>query len=131
MIRDTINLNMEAQVDAGVVFFFFPYPGTRLHEICVENNLLGSGRALSSYTEGPAVSNKWITQKRLKRLYYEFRWLLYRRRLLSSVNMNPALKAVVAAATGAALRIAPGLIAFLIREGPMKSAIRRIIMRRR
>lgn len=41
--KDTIGINAEINPDTHVCYIFNPYPGTRLHDICVENSFLDKG----------------------------------------------------------------------------------------
>ena len=55
-MKETLNLNKIIKPDAGNVFFFYPYPGTKLYSICKENNLLlENSENFSGYFEGFAI----------------------------------------------------------------------------
>lgn len=43
LFRDTININAEIRPDTHVCYIFNPYPGTRLFDVCMENNFLDKG----------------------------------------------------------------------------------------
>lgn len=43
LFKDTIDINAKINPDTHVCYIFNPYPGTRLFDMCVENNFLDSG----------------------------------------------------------------------------------------
>jgi radical SAM superfamily enzyme YgiQ (UPF0313 family) len=43
IFKDTIDINAKINPDTHVCYIFNPYPGTKLFDICVENNFLDSG----------------------------------------------------------------------------------------
>jgi anaerobic magnesium-protoporphyrin IX monomethyl ester cyclase len=57
-LRDTVKLNKKIKPDDGVCTFFYPLPGTKLHEICKREGLLRSERELempTNYNTYPLV----------------------------------------------------------------------------
>ncbi len=59
MARETLQLNLELKPDFGKCFYFYPYPGTRLRQVCSENDLFGDGlKSVSGYLEAPVLKGK-------------------------------------------------------------------------
>jgi len=57
-MKETLKINRIIKPDMGIVFYFYPYPGTKLFNICKENNLLLSdeeNKKISGYLEKPAI----------------------------------------------------------------------------
>ena len=57
-MEETLELNKAIQPDNGAVFYLYPYPATKIFEICKENNLLlnqEEQKGVSGYLEGPAI----------------------------------------------------------------------------
>lgn len=84
MQKDTINLNLSLQSGSGTCFYFFPYPGTRLYELCSESGLLMDNiDAKSGYFEGPALKETHVSHKETRKnfqalqLFYYYRLLIF------------------------------------------------------
>jgi len=63
-ILDTIKLNAKAQVDDIQHSIFHPYPGTRLFDLCREENLI-SKRSVSSYYMGSVLDLPELTMDQI------------------------------------------------------------------
>ena len=82
MIRETINLNKRLAPSSIAIFFFYPYPGTELYEVCKREGFL-SGRRSSSYVSESVLELPTITTKELQKLYTEFYKYAIERRIQS------------------------------------------------
>ncbi|MFC1870562.1 B12-binding domain-containing radical SAM protein, partial [Chloroflexota bacterium] len=51
MIKETINLNKRLAPDRIAIFFFYPYPGTELYEVCRREGFLSEKRSSSYVSE--------------------------------------------------------------------------------
>ncbi|MBA7634924.1 Anaerobic magnesium-protoporphyrin IX monomethyl ester cyclase [subsurface metagenome] len=71
MVEETINLNKQIAPDHVAVFFFYPYPGTKLHEICSKEGFLTRSDS-TSYISESILELPTITAKELDRLYAKF-----------------------------------------------------------
>ena len=60
-IFDTIRLNARAKPDWSYIFYFHPYVGTQLHELCVEKGYL-TNKTFKTIFEGPALNLDTITE---------------------------------------------------------------------
>ena len=61
----------------GAVFYFYPYPGTRLFNICKEYDLLSDKmEGLSGYLEKPAITLTHCTEKDCIQEYNRLRLFL-------------------------------------------------------
>jgi len=76
-ILDTIRLNAEARADHSLCPIFYPYPGTRLHEVSVEH---GFAPAVFDYREAVVLVQPTLSQSELffTRYYFRLFVTLYR-----------------------------------------------------
>ena len=88
MIRETINLNKRLVPDNVAIFFFYPYPGTELYEVCRREGFLSDKRS-RSYVSESVLELPTISTKQLQRLYTEFYGYALERRIQS---FNPILR---------------------------------------
>ena len=71
MIRETIDLNKRLAPSCIAIFFFYPYPGAKLYEVCKREGFL-SGRLASSYVSESVLQLPTVTREELEKLYTEF-----------------------------------------------------------
>lgn len=78
-VLDTIKLNAECETDDAQVSIFYPYPGTRLYDLCGDEGLL-SGRRLDSYYLGSVLNLPDLThdQVMMFQLFFNKLMKLYR-----------------------------------------------------
>ena len=79
MARETLELNKRVKPDEVAVFYFYPYKGTKLYDICEKEGFLtekqSTGYVLESVLKLPTISIK-----ELKKIYGEFyRYMIKRR----------------------------------------------------
>jgi radical SAM superfamily enzyme YgiQ (UPF0313 family) len=80
LMLETLYLNRRIKPEMGIVFYFFPFPGTRLYSICKEFGLLNeSNSELSGYLEQPAITLTHCTIKDCKKVYVKLRLYLLSR----------------------------------------------------
>lgn len=80
LMEETLSLNKRIKPDTGIVYYFFPYPGTRLHSICEEFNLLDKcDSKLSGYLEQPAIKLKHCKIQDCKKVYRKLMLYLFSR----------------------------------------------------
>jgi anaerobic magnesium-protoporphyrin IX monomethyl ester cyclase len=82
MIRETIDLNRRLAPDRVAVFFFYPYPGTELNEVCKREGFLSDKQA-TSYVSASVLNLPTVTPKELEKLYTEFNSYAIERRIQS------------------------------------------------
>ena len=82
MIWETINLNKRLAPSRVAIFFFYPYPGTELYEVCKREGFLSERRA-SSYVSESVLELPTVTPKELQKLYTEFYRYAIERRIQS------------------------------------------------
>lgn len=75
MVRETINLNKEANPDQVAVFYFYPFKGTKLYDVCKKEGFIGDRQA-TSYVAESILDLPTITRKELGELYNEFYWYM-------------------------------------------------------
>jgi anaerobic magnesium-protoporphyrin IX monomethyl ester cyclase len=85
-IQETINLNKQAKPDEVAVFYFYPYKGTKLYDVCKEKGFL-TDRKTTSYTSESVLFLMTISQKELKKLYNEFMRFAISRRVKFPLNI--------------------------------------------
>lgn len=91
LMEETLSLNKRVKPDTGIVYYFFPYPGTRLHAICKEFGLLNKTSAeLSGYLERPAINLTHCKTVDCVRIYHKLmlyllsRWATKKLKFVSS-----------------------------------------------
>ena len=92
-MMDTFKLNKKLSPYRGASFYFFPYPNTRLYEICKEFNLLQKdSEYLSGYFSSPAIKLTHCTVRDAKSICNKLRLYLYLNRILSNLRITFALE---------------------------------------
>jgi len=89
-MQETLEINKIIQPDNGAVFYFYPYPGTKLFEICKENNLLLSGdeaKKVSGYFEGPAIKLTNCSVEDCMNIYRKIRLFLVSQALVNGLKL--------------------------------------------
>jgi anaerobic magnesium-protoporphyrin IX monomethyl ester cyclase len=87
-MEETLHLNEQARPTSGVVFYFYPYPATRLFEICRQFNLLTSQSSdVSGYLERPAIKLTHCTEKECVKQYNRLRLYLTSLAFVSSLKL--------------------------------------------
>ena len=56
-MKKTVEINKSIRPNSGMVFFFYPYPGTELYKLCVDNNILHSKEMskVDGFMERPVI----------------------------------------------------------------------------
>lgn len=77
LMEQTLSLNKRIRPEMGAVFYFFPYPGTRLHSMCEQFGLLSkSSEELSGYLEHPAINLTHCKVSDCRKVYRKLRLYL-------------------------------------------------------
>ncbi len=88
MARDTLNLNLELRANYGKCFYFYPYPGTKLHRLCLEYDLLlDDYESLSGYLESPSVKELFSSHDEMRKQFETLNLFFYARLLFSRMKM--------------------------------------------
>ena len=91
MVKDTYKLNTEIQPDWGKCFYFYPYPESKLYNLCQEYNLLPDNLDIKSgYLESPSLKNIFMSQKEQKK-YFDLMQVYFCSRLVFSKLRVPRL----------------------------------------
>jgi radical SAM superfamily enzyme YgiQ (UPF0313 family) len=86
MAKDTIRLNMEIKPNFGKCFYFFPYPGSKIYQLCKEYNLLTSDLdSVSGYLEKPVIKPIFMTMVQTRAVYEKMQTFFYCRLLFSKM----------------------------------------------
>ncbi|MFQ5964065.1 MAG: B12-binding domain-containing radical SAM protein [Candidatus Scalinduaceae bacterium] len=88
MAKDTLNLNMELQPDFGKCFYFYPYPKSRIHQLCLDYGLLLDDlESVSGYLEAPSLKEVFMSHKEMKKYFELMQSFFYARLLFSKIRM--------------------------------------------
>ncbi|MBU1864463.1 MAG: B12-binding domain-containing radical SAM protein [Candidatus Omnitrophica bacterium] len=93
MARETFELNLKLRPNFGKCFYFYPYPGTELYKICLDNDLLGDGLELmSGYLEAPSLKEKAISHRETRKYFELINIYFYTRLLFSKISIPDTLE---------------------------------------
>ncbi len=93
MMQDTLNLNLELQPNFGKCFYFYPYPGTRLYQLCLDFGLLrGDIENVSGYLEAPSLKEIYITHNEIKKYFEQLQVFFYAQLIFSKIKIPLLLK---------------------------------------
>lgn len=88
MARDTLNLNLELRPNFGKCFYFYPYPGTRLYQLCKDYDLLLENiESVSGYLESPSIKEVFMTHIEIKRHFELMQMFFYSRLIFSKIRL--------------------------------------------
>jgi anaerobic magnesium-protoporphyrin IX monomethyl ester cyclase len=88
MARDTLDLNLELQPNLGKCFYFYPYPGTRLRELCADYGLLLDGlESVSGYLEAPSIKEVFMSHREMKKYFELMQSFFYARLIFSRMGI--------------------------------------------
>ncbi|MEI7632978.1 MAG: radical SAM protein [bacterium] len=79
-LEDNIRFARELRPDFVEIFYTYPFPGTRLHEIAVENGLLGRDEISTGAYSHPAMGGLYMARDELD---------LWRRKSLRRIYLDP------------------------------------------
>lgn len=86
-MRETFWLNKAIKPDMGTCFYFFPYPGTHLYNLCRESGLLlDSSKEMSGYFQGVSIKLTHCSVKACKKIYNQLRLYLLTRSLRKKIG---------------------------------------------
>ena len=78
MAEETIKLNMEIKPNFGKCFYFFPYPGSKIYQLCKEYNLLNADLdSVSGYLEKPVIKPIFMTLAQTRVVYEKIQTFFY------------------------------------------------------
>lgn len=96
MARDTLKLNLELQPNFGKIFYFYPYPGTRLHQLCIEYGLLLDDlESVSGYLEAPSLKELFMSHEEMKKHFGLMQSFFYSRLLFSKIRIPFLLEKIL------------------------------------
>ena len=96
MARDTLRLNIDIGPTFGKCFYFYPYPGTRLHRVCREYGLMVDGfESVSGYLEAPCVDEVFMSHGEMKKQFELLNLFFYFRLLFSKIHLPVVLEGVL------------------------------------
>ena len=88
MAKDTLNLNLELRANFGKCFYFYPYPGTRLHKLCSDYNLaLEENDSVSGYLEKPSLKELFMSHQEMRKQAELMNLFFYARLLFSKIKI--------------------------------------------
>ncbi|MDP2938746.1 MAG: radical SAM protein, partial [Candidatus Omnitrophota bacterium] len=87
MQKDTLNLNFELWSNMGGGYYFYPYPKTRLYQLCLDYNLLpDKPDSKSGYLEGPCLKEIFISHKETIENFQILQLFFYSRLIFSKIK---------------------------------------------
>ena len=93
MAEDTFNLNLELQPNFGKCFYFYPYPGTILHQLCLKYDLLlDKTDSVSGYLESPSLKELFMSHKEIRKQFELMNLFFYARLILSKIRVTLLLE---------------------------------------
>jgi len=126
MARRTYLLNRRVRPSAGTVFYFYPYPGTKLAGLAAEKGLLRDGyESVRGYTRRPSVTEADVSHRRLRRVFRRLRMYLLLRRFRTFFPLPGAVKVPLAWLMWGAFCIWPGLIELFLTDSRLKRWLRK------
>lgn len=88
MAKDTLNLNIKLRPNFGKCFYFYPYPGTILHQLCLNYDLLlDNADSVSGYLERPSLKELFMPHKETRKQFELMNLFFYTRLLFSRIRM--------------------------------------------
>jgi radical SAM superfamily enzyme YgiQ (UPF0313 family) len=88
MADETLKLNLELQPYYGRCHYFYPYPGTRLYELCLDYGLLLDDiESIHSFLERPSLKETFMSHKEVKKHLELLQVYFYVRILLSKIKV--------------------------------------------
>lgn len=85
-VKETINLNKRVKPSEVAVFYFYPFKGTKLYDVCKDKGYL-TDKQTTNYVTESILNLPSITNKELKRLYNEFYRFVISRRIKFPLNI--------------------------------------------
>lgn len=96
MAQETIDLNKELRPAFGRAFYYYPYPGTRMHQLSLEYQLLVDGiEDLTGYCESPTVNETFQSQRHIRKVYKKLNLYFFTRIVLAKLRLNRPLAAAL------------------------------------
>ncbi len=88
MAQDTVKLNLELQPNFGKCFYFYPYPGSKLYQLCLEYELLKENYdSVSGYLESPSVKEIFMSYSDIKNFSDKMQIFFYGRLIFSKIKL--------------------------------------------
>jgi len=91
-MEETLKINKIIKPDMGIVFYLYPYPGTKLFTISKEHNLLLSdkeGGNISGYLERPAIKFTHCKRKDCIKMYNKMQLFLISQGVVTGLKLPP------------------------------------------
>lgn len=123
----TYELNREIRPQSGQVFFFYPYPGTDLYEICKKNDLLKPElmNDVAGYTEKPVIKLTSCTESDCVKVHHKLFTYLLVRKVSKVIHTD---KVWVDNLIHKAMLLTPKtMISLILKENILKIALRKIL----
>ncbi len=97
MARDTFKLNWETAPDSGRSFYFYPYPNTRSHQICVEYHLIDEQAfaQVSGYLEQPILKEIHMNHAEVRKWVELLQIFFYARVFFSKFHLPLYLQKIL------------------------------------
>lgn len=88
MARDTLSLNLDLNPNFGMSFYFYPYPGSKLYQMCLDFDLLlDNFDSVSGYLEAASLKEVFMSHKEMKKYFELLQTFFYLRLILSKLKV--------------------------------------------
>jgi len=88
MARDTLLLNKQLNPDYGKCFYFYPFPGTNLFDLCIQYGMIENNiENMSGYLEGPSLKPLFMTTRETTRIFEKINMYFSVRLIVSKMNL--------------------------------------------
>ena len=126
MARQTYLLNRRIKPSAGTVFYFYPFPGTKLAKLAEDKGLLRDDfETARGFTRRPSVTEAHVSHRRLRRIFRRLRMYLLLRRFKTFFPLPRAVKVPMAWFAWGAFLVCPGLIELFLTDSRLKRWLRK------
>jgi radical SAM superfamily enzyme YgiQ (UPF0313 family) len=88
MAQQTLQLNILLKPNFGKCFYFYPFPKTKLHQLCIDYNLLPDDmESVSGYLEKPCIKPVFMTHGQVKKIFDSLQIFFYSRLLFGRIKV--------------------------------------------
>lgn len=96
MMKDTFKLNKRLNAEYGRAFYYYPYPGTAMHEISLKLKIMQDNiENLTGYLEAPSVKEYFATHKDIRKYYNKLNLFFTVRIILSKLKLPKIIQTAI------------------------------------
>jgi anaerobic magnesium-protoporphyrin IX monomethyl ester cyclase len=96
LMYDTFRINKFAKPDRGAIFYFYPFPGTKLFNVCKQYNLLIDEDKLPfGYRDKLTIKDIHCSEKDCRKIYNKIYLYFLSRTIVDAVGLPKVFKAII------------------------------------